>query len=413
MNNMKSFKKYLITFLTEFVIIFLGILVYKLVSVKFKEVQFTEYNLFRRSMSLLLPLIMCGLGVSVPRFISKNSARNSILSVGMFIVSIVMIFIGTIMYINKGYFSFLFFGSNKYSFYIPVLVLMILGAGYHAIVYGFLRGKFQYGWANIIQFINIGLAPVVSVYFSDSIYEVLKINTIIWLVTSILAFVFLIRKNKQFLTFIKMKHDLIRLFYYGLPRVPGDFALLLLISIPSFIVLHIYDDFILSGYVAFSTTLLNLVGASFGPIGLILLPETNKLIKKKEFEKLSHILKRVVKFSIIIAFTGVLIFYLFSNFFLDVLISDSTPLLIKTSRLMMSGGIGYAVFLNLRSVLDAYYFKPVNSYNMLKSLLLLMILVLIIKLLNLPFEYLMISYSVSMSFLGFITYIQVKKIIKF
>ena len=79
----------------------------------------------------------------------------------------------------------------------------------------------------------------------------------------------------------------------------------------------------------------------------------------------------------------------------------------------MSGGIGYAVFLNLRSVLDAYYFKPVNSYNMLKSLLLLMILVLIIKLLNLPFEYLMISYSVSMSFLGFITYIQVKKIIKF
>ena len=73
---MGKYTKYIITFFTEFLILFLGIIVYKIVNERFNNTQFTEYNLFRRSSSLFQPLIMCGLGVSIPKFTSKYLNRN-------------------------------------------------------------------------------------------------------------------------------------------------------------------------------------------------------------------------------------------------------------------------------------------------------------------------------------------------
>ena len=79
---------------------------------------------------------------------------------------------------------------------------------------------------------------------------------------------------------------------------------------------------------------------------------------------------------------------------------------------MLLGGFGYALYLNLRSILDAFYFKPVNSVNLLKTLFFLVLMVLITWYFNLSFEYLLYSFSISMSLLGLLTYYKVISILK-
>ena len=409
---MSRYTKYILTFFTEFLILFLGIIVYKIVNERFNNTQFTEYNLFRRSSSLFQPLIKCGLGVSIPKFTSKYLNRNSILIVGLFILIIVVSLFGAFILIFHDFFSVLLFGNKMYSNLIFVLLLMLLGAGLHSIVYGFLRGKFLYGYANILQLFNIGLVPVFTLFVNKDISQVFLLNSLIWIFSSIVIFIFLVIVYKPRINKVVVKHDLIKLLHFGVPRIPGDFALLILISIPSFIVLHIYNDFKLAGFVAFSTTILNLVGAAFAPIGLILLPETNRLIKNKEIDKLNQITRKILIITTILIFTSLVVFSIFPSFFLDLLVSETDIKLISACKIMLLGGFGYALYLNLRSVLDAFYFKPVNSVNLLKTLFLLIVLVLITWSLNLSFEYLLYSFSISMTILGFLTYYKVISILK-
>ena len=409
---MGKYTKYIITFFTEFLILFLGVVVYKIVNERFNNIQFTEYNLFRRSSSLFQPLIMCGLGVSIPKFTSKYINRNSFLIVGNIILFLVMLLIGSIFLIFHDFFSILLFGDKIYYNLIFILVLMLFGAGLHSIIYGFLRGKFLYGYANAFQLFNIGLVPVLTLFVCHDISNVFYLNAIIWIFSSLTIFIYLIIKYKPKLNKIILKHDFIKLLYFGLPRIPGDFSLLILISLPSFIVLHIYSDFKLAGFVAFSTTMLNLVGAAFGPIGLILLPETNRLIKNKEIDKLKLITRKILIVTMLFIFIGLVVFSIFPSFFLDLLVSETDPKLITSCKLMLLGSFGYALYLNLRSILDAFYFKPVNSVNLLKTLFCLILLVLLTWSINLSFEYLLYSFSISMTLLGVLTYYKVISILK-
>lgn len=409
---MKKYKKYIFTFLTEILILLLGIGIYKLVSEKFSDTQFTEYNLFRRSMSLFQPIVMVGLGVAIPKFVSRYANRNSILS-SSFILLLTSVFIlGLLFFLNREYVAYLLFGSTTYKDFVTILILTLLGAGLHSIIYGFLRGKFLYGWANTIQLVNIGIVPVIAVVLLDDLNTVFFYTALAWIVISFFTFMILMSVYKHKIELFRIKLDFNRLIRFGLPRIPGDFALLLLISVPSFLVLHIYNDFILSGYVAFGTTLLNLVGAAFGPIGLILLPETNRYIKNKEIHKLNSLVKRILVLTVVITVFGILIFYLYSGFFTELLVSHTDNNLIISCRLMLLGSVGYALYLNLRSILDAFYFKPINSINLIISLIILTLLTVWIYLFELDFQYLLYAYIISVTFLGCITYYKVLQVFK-
>lgn len=409
---MRKYIKYILTFFTEFIILFLGIVVYKIVNERFDDTEFSEYNLFRRSSSLFQPLIMCGLGVSIPKFISKYVNRNSFLIVGLLVLLCVLILTGAVFLMFEDFFAQLLFGNKSYANLIFVLLLILLGAGIHAIVYGFLRGKFLYGFANLFQLFNIGIVPVLSLFVYDNIIQAFYFNGLIWIISSLFVFLVLCLIYKPKINKKIFRNDLNKLLFFGLPRIPGDFALLLLLSMPSFIVLHFYGDIILAGYVAFATTLINLVGAAFGPIGLILLPETNRLIRNKQVDQLQKISKKLTLITLLLVCFGFIVFVFFPKFFLDLLVSDSDYKLVKSCVIMLIGAFGYAVYLNLRSILDAFYFKPVNSFNLLMTLIFLAIMIMICWFMHLTFDYILYSFALSMTFLGALTYLKVVSIFK-
>ena len=78
--------------------------------------------------------------------------------------------------------------------------------------------------------------------------------------------------------------------------------------------------------------------------------------------------------TLIISAFGLIVFELFAKEILEIYLSDINPSLIQTCMILISGCIGYCLYISLRSVLDACYIKAVNTKNLIIVILLFIIL---------------------------------------
>jgi len=149
------------------------------------------------------------------------------------------------------------------------------------------------------------------------------------------------------------------------------------------------------------------------PLGLILLPKVSSLVasgkQKRIEESLNVLIGAIIQCSIfvsiqLIIFTDVIIkYWLGSDFF------DSVPIM----RILFFSIIFYTFYVATRSILDAVRVKPLNTINLLISLLVFLFLTgtfLFLANLVRPIIGLSIAFSFGLVCLGLLTYISLRKI---
>ena len=388
-------------------------MIYRIASESMTDYGFSEYNLARRSISFLQPLFMIGLGVGIPRYTSKYPQRTSILTAGIILMTIAAFVLSAIVFIGREYFATLFFGDLSYQSYIAPLLLMLFGFCFHAILYGFLRGKHNVYFANGIQLLNIGVIPILVLLYTSNVLNLLYF-TGVFLILSCFGIVLIVMYQYQS-TFSKKKLmvDSKTLLRYGLPRVLGDFSLLALITAPTYLVLYFQDDLLISGDVAYAITLLNLVGAAFAPLGLVILPEVATFLNEKNHNMIRRRFRLFVIMSLIATVFGYVVYYFFSDFILSILLgSGYRHNIVKVSLIILSGSFGYGLYIILRSFLDAIKVQATNAFNLIITLIFYFALIVYNYNQQAEIEAYLISFAVSMTFLGIITLIQTHLAIK-
>ena len=114
-------KDFIITFLTEFIVLASGILVFKFASAYLGDDGFSEYALSRRVLSFIQPVLVLGLTIGIPRYISFRTEETTkkdpdTYFVGGLCLMIVSAVCGSlILYILRDYIAFLFFGNSDYA----------------------------------------------------------------------------------------------------------------------------------------------------------------------------------------------------------------------------------------------------------------------------------------------------------
>jgi len=190
-----------------------------------------------------------------------------------------------------------------------------------------------------------------------------------------------------------------------------DFGLSGLFSLPSTITAHI-SGVTIAGYVAFETSLLNMVGAGFAPLGLILLPKASQLVANKDFKILKIYVIKILKITFILAVLGIAFFEIFTDkiilIYLDTLNSD----LLIISRIIIIASIGYAIYVAMRNIIDVFYVKAINTKNVFISLIFFLIMSFGTILAKNSYIFIVINFVVSIILLGILTLIEVKKGIK-
>lgn len=334
------------------------------------DVAFSEYTLSRRNISFLQPLLMIGLGVAVPRYVSIHPKRDSFLPASLILMTIVSFIFLLVLTLGRGFFSNLFFGdSYDYQNYILPLCILLIGYGYHAILYGYLRGKKEVYFSNLIQLVNIGLLPISVLLYTQNVQQLLWFNGVFLLVSCLTFGMYVFIKRRIQLDLQSCLEDAKMMLNFGLPRILGDFALLAMLTFPTYIVLSLQKNVLTGGDVAYSITLLNLVGAAFGPLSLVLLPEIGGFLAEKRIDLIKKRFYVFVLSGIILTVIGYLTFYFFHEFILNLLLGkDHRNEIFDIAQIVLLGSFGYVLYIILRSFLDAIHVKAKNATNLMIAL---------------------------------------------
>ncbi|HLP10720.1 MAG TPA: hypothetical protein VK177_02250 [Flavobacteriales bacterium] len=410
----KSARDYFFTFAVEMFIVLVTVIVVRLASTLLNEHEESGYLVSRRMLSTLQPFLIVGLGVAMPRFIAMAMngddprKSHSYLYASMFILLWPgLIFLVSSLIFPKGL-AYLFFASENFSNLIFPLALQLVGALMHMIVYGYYRGTSHMGMANTIQFINMGMVPLGVFYFATSAEQVLYYTAFSWMGTAS-VFLFLQVSQASF-DLIKIKIAAREMFIYGIARVPGDFLLGLFMSLPMIMVNH--SDGVTSGKnISVAFTFLQMAAAVFTPICLMLLTDSSQLLVKKDYDGLRRKTNMVLKVTIGLTLLGVLLVIVLCPFILEYVLKVEGDMVILATRLAIVAALGYTVFISLRSVLDAYYVRPVNTLNIAISVAVFAASASLYSVFGLNYIYILGCFIGSMFLLGLLTWIETNKVL--
>lgn len=412
LGRLKINKDYYLTFGTEILILFSGILVYKFAALNFGNEGFAQYALCRRTISFFLPLLSLGFAIGIPRFMANfTSADDDPKANAFFLGGLLMslsftLVVFIVVNLWSSYFSFLFFGTYTMESYMLPVSLYVTGLIFNALCYGFFRGKFMIISANIMQGINLGIAPLLILFYKDAYQVILYTGLLVCLVS--LFFLFLILR-KLTISFQDFNLHAKTLFKFGIQRIPGDFTLACFFALPAFFASH-YFGIIMAGYIAFSISLLNMVGGVFGPFSLIMLPKSVRLIKENNLTELKQKSLVILRFTLIANVMGITFFELFAKEIISLYLGNNYGEIIICSRIVILASLGYTLYISLRSFLDAYHIRAVNTRNILVAFSVFVFLSFLVNFFSPDYRLFLFVFVLSMYILGIFTWLEYRKI---
>jgi O-antigen/teichoic acid export membrane protein len=371
--------------LTEIMVTISGILLLKFAASLLGPTGFGEYALSRRAVGLLyLPLVM-GLGVAAPRYIaiaragamsefSEGAFATATLTVGLLPAFAVVLLLN----LAPSLASIALFGTTTLAPLVPPATIALAGIALHSMVYAVYRGRSEMGFANTMQLINLGLVPLTAFRVSQhTAAAVLTTTGIAWLAVSGIALLHVLyRERKDWRGLATMKQHLGVLLRFGLPRVPGEFALVGLFAIPSLLAVR-SQGVIAAGQFSAALSILTTAAGAFAPVGLVILPRASAQAAIGDMAGLRRLVLRILGLGILLATIGVVVGELLIPPFVTWYFGAAFVPAIPIFRTALLGAIPYAVYILMRSILDALDVKAVNSRNLIISLGVVVILCLV------------------------------------
>jgi O-antigen/teichoic acid export membrane protein len=370
------------TLVTELVVMAASVLLLKLAADFLGAVGFGEYTLTRRAVSLIyLPLVM-GLGIAAPRYVaiaragalpgySERSFAFATLTVGLLPSLIVIL----LMNLRPDTASGLLFGSASMTRLVPAATIALGGLTIHSLVYAVFRGRGEMHLANSLQFLNNGIVPVTAFLLAPhDAAAVLTATGSTWMLTSGVALVIvLVRERGGERPQHDVRHHLRLLLRFGLPRVPGEFALIGLFALPALIALRVHGV-VVAGQFSAGMSLLSIVSSVFAPVGLVILPRASAQAATGDLVGLRRLVGRMLAGGMILVTAAVIAGELLIPPFVSWYFGKEFMPAIPIFRACLLGAIPYVVYVLLRNILDALEVRAVNSRNLIISLAVLLVL---------------------------------------
>lgn len=373
------------TVITEVMVTLAGVLLLKFAASMLGPLGFGEYALGRRVVSLLyLPLIM-GLGVAAPRYIAiaraqiSNQYRESSFAFAMLTAGFLPTLI-VVLAVNvaPSMASRIIFGSASLAHMIPPASLALAGITLHGMIYSIHRGRSEMGIANALQLTNLGIAPLLAFFIGDrTAAQTLLITGALCLSVSALALVHLVYTERHdWHGTASVREHLRVLLGFGLPRVPGEFALVGLFALPALIAVRT-QGVVLAGQFSAAMSLLTIASGSFAPVGLVVLPRASAMAAASDLAGVRHLVIRILFGGAALATIGVVIGELIIPPFVHWYFGPAFVAAIPLFRTCLLGTIPYAIHVLMRSILDALDVRAINARNLIVSVSVLVVLCLV------------------------------------
>jgi len=369
-------KDFILTFITEFIVILCMLATYKLADSSFGQKGFTDYSLARRVIAMLQPIFLVGMHITIPRQVafyvteSKQKSSEIFLSAVVILFGVIVVLISAMILLKRPL-SALLFDNSSYEKFIFPLTLMLAGMSIHAAVYGYYRGMRLMQKANFVQLLMMGAIPLVAISFAFDIKQTFIITGILWIIIAIVFLLGIIFKLE--FSFSSVIKNIKSTFNHGIQRLPADLGIAALLSLPVLFFTHAFGT-TESGYLAFSISLLSMTGAALRPVGLIMLPHATMLIVEKNYAVLNIQIRKMIFYFLFLSAIVIAGYELLAPVLLSVYLGKANPALVYISRIVILSASGYMFYVFFRSIIDAAHHRSYNTLNIIISLTVLIVL---------------------------------------
>jgi O-antigen/teichoic acid export membrane protein len=370
----RSFKSgYVWLYLSKGLVVLAGFLLFKLASHQLGVQGFSEYALSRRTITLLSPALILGLGVALPRAVAMERSDDSTTgSNSDFWVSLILLFaIHALLFLPILMFPGLcargLFGDSGLGRLMLPIGLYLAGLSWYGIIRALFRGQFRFGAASVLDVAAVAVIPTLAfLLFGSSLARVLGATGVMILGVCLGLTLWLARESGCGFGGFRSRSN--ALLSYSVPRIPGDFLLGGLLGFPSLIAAH-FLGVSLAGFFAFGSTMLTLAGLAVSPISTVLLPQSASLHAEGRIHELRGELGKIIGLSLVLALVGLTVVELGMGLLLKWYLGEGFEEAVPILRVLAVCVVPYILFFSLRSVIDAANVRAINTRNILLAVL--------------------------------------------
>ena len=370
--------KYLIIFGFSIIGALINFIFFRQVYLNIGEDSFYYYAYSRRVISFLSPILLLGIGISLPRAMGHFSGDTKKAGL-MLVVSLITLSLVSLIWLllnilcNKWFTDFIWGEVNPFTQRLNIAIsVYLMSINIYAGIHSYFRGKIDALAAGIIDLMAQSVLPLIAfLLISDLVIIFYSISLMVFALNILIIFL-LIRK----VSFIELKMKLLlkeagELLGYGIRRIPGDIFYALLIFLPAFFAGK-YFNIRLAGVFSFGLSILTLFNLPATAISFVTLSRSaNLLVSEKEK------LRKETGYLIIIGLCYSAFIMLMAYFFLDKFLKlffdndfvSNTQTLIKILWALPL----LVVFTILRSLTDSSYKRAYNSIFISISLIVFVI----------------------------------------
>lgn len=354
---------------TEFVVLGGMFIAMRLAAVHWGPTGFGEFVLFRRNIGLLQLPLSCSLALGITRYVALGRAGGrSERAYGLAAVAIVLatLSLGAVVSgVLRGPLAALLFGSSQYVPLLGGLMVAVAGAVLHGVAYGIFRGQLEFGRANVVQLVNVGFLPLLVLSWPGlSVVAVTYWIGGLWTLLAAVQLVVGLRRAEGQVTGAAMAAAARELLAYGLPRVPGEFALSALFTFPLFVLAH-RAGIAPAGQLGFAVSLVMLISTAFTPLGVFVLPSVTTRVAHHDVAHLRRDVFRMLLVCAVGAAAGLAVIELAAPVVVVYGLGRDFAEAIPMIRFVLIAALPFVCYVVLRNVLDAASTWPYNARNLL------------------------------------------------
>jgi O-antigen/teichoic acid export membrane protein len=336
-------------------------------------VALAEYLLIRRMYSWLQSATMVGIDSALPRYVamtdaSKPRERDSFLLAGILCGGAVVLLAVAILNSAGGTFSHWIFGAHGVRSLVFALSLFLAGGDAHGIVYSFYRGQLAMKKANTLQVINLVAVPLGCVLVLAHWHSTALIVGAMGTLMILFSFLFALPLLPQIFRAARrnLRWPSKRLLEYGVPRLPSNFALGALLALGP-IAASQKISLTHATPLLLGTSIVMGIAASVEPLGLILLSKVSMFVSQNRTAELRRHLS-LLEEAVVACYGFVCLqMIVFADVVLRAWVGNRLAGGIGIVRLTLLAIPFYLLFAALRSVIDATSVTPYNTFNVLIS----------------------------------------------
>jgi O-antigen/teichoic acid export membrane protein len=366
---------YVVTFGTEFLVLAASLLALRLAARYWGTAGFGEFVIARRVFGMLYLPVLGGLGLALTRYMASYRDEHPE-SVGQYLGAAFLALLpllalqALILNLWPQALGRLLLGTDGYRGLMRSLSLAVAGLALHGLAYGAFRGLLDMRRANLLQALDMGVVPLALFAVSGLRVETyVALLGSVWLVAGAGAVLWLLARHLGSARGgggAALRGRARELLGYGLPRVPGEFALGALLALPVTLAAR-FAGVAEAGYVGLGVAVVQMVGSVFAPLGQVLLPMVSARARQAHHDLVGEV-SRLTWICVGLAALALVGIELLAGLGVTLYLGPAFVPAVPLVRITVLGAVPYVAYVVLRNILDALHVVPLNAKNLVIAL---------------------------------------------